>query len=192
MEVKEAIKIYDDILPFPTLGSLLKYINTIGFETAGLVGNENNPIVINEQIRKVFSHCLLLNGNSRTETHWFNLLYKVFTDNIFRYCRELDLNPHHTIRKIQEITVLKYEDSGHYDWHTDHDSNAPRTLSLIYFLNNDYEGGELMFQDIKTKESITVDKKPNRLIIWPSNFLYPHKVNPVMKGTRYSVVCWGL
>lgn len=192
MEIKEAIKIYDNVLPLPTLGSLLKYINKVKFETAGLVGDENNPIVINEQIRKVFNHTLQLNGDSRTETHWFNLLYKLFTDNILRYCKELGLNPNHTIRKLHEITVLKYEDSGHYDWHTDHDSNAPRTLSLIYLLNNDYEGGELMFKDIKTNEEIVIDKKPNRLIIWPSNFLYPHKVKPVTKGTRYSVVCWAL
>jgi predicted 2-oxoglutarate/Fe(II)-dependent dioxygenase YbiX len=30
------------------------------------------------------------------------------------------------------------------------------------------------------------------MLIWPSNFLYPHKVNPVKKGIRYSMVCWGL
>ena len=31
---------------------------------------------------------------------------------------------------------------------------------------------------------------PNRLIIWPSNFLFPHSVLPVTKGLRYSVVAW--
>jgi hypothetical protein len=192
MEVKKAIKIYDDVLHLPTLGTFIKVINSFKFNQAGLVGNADNPIVVNEKIRKVFDHSIILNGESRTETHWWNLLYKIFTDHIFKYCKEFNLNPHHTVRKLEEITVLKYEDTGHYDWHSDHNFLAPRTLSLIYLLNNDYEGGELMFKDISSNEIIKIETKPNRLIIWPSNFLYPHKVDAVTKGTRYSVVCWGL
>ena len=38
----------------------------------------------------------------------------------------------------------------------------------------------------------TVEKKANRMIIWPSNFLYPHSVKPVTEGIRYSVVSWAL
>jgi|TARA_R100001530_G_C4321341_1_gene155932 hypothetical protein len=192
MEVKTAIKIYDDVLHLPTLGTFLKVINSLNFKQAGLVGNSDTPLVVNEKIRKVFDHTIRLNGESRTETHWWNLLYKIFTDHIFKYCKELNLNPHHTVRRIEEITVLKYEDTGHYKWHSDHDCIAPRTLSLIYLLNNDYEGGELMFKNITTNEIMKIETKPNRIIIWPSNFLYPHKVDAVTKGIRYSVVCWGL
>ena len=28
------------------------------------------------------------------------------------------------------------------------------------------------------------------LIIFPSNFMYPHSVEPIISGTRYSIVCW--
>jgi len=57
-------------------------------------------------------------------------------------------------------------------------------LSIIGVLNDDYEGGELMFHD-KEYETKTGD-----VVIFPSNFLYPHMVNPVTKGTRYSFVSW--
>ena len=35
-------------------------------------------------------------------------------------------------------------------------------------------------------------KKLNQgdVLIFPSNFLYPHKVNSIKKGTRYSFVSW--
>ena len=61
---------------------------------------------------------------------------------------------------------------------------------MIYLLNNDYEGGELCFKELKTEEESIVEKRANRLIIWPSNFIFPHTVKPVTKGIRYSIVGW--
>jgi len=58
-------------------------------------------------------------------------------------------------------------------------------LSIIGILNDDYEGGELiMFEDKK------IDTKKGDLLIFPSNFLFPHKITPVTKGVRYSYVSW--
>ena len=57
--------------------------------------------------------------------------------------------------------------------------------SLTINLNDNYEGGEfIMFDNHEIKF------KQGDLIIFPSNFLYPHKVEPVIKGTRYSFVSW--
>ena len=59
------------------------------------------------------------------------------------------------------------------------------TLSIIGTLNDDYEGGEFyMFKDKK------IDMKSGDLLIFPSSFMYPHRVQPVKKGTRYSYVSW--
>jgi predicted 2-oxoglutarate/Fe(II)-dependent dioxygenase YbiX len=88
--------------------------------------------------------------------------------------------------------ILKYEQNGFYTWHTDHAAEAPRTMSCIYLLNNDYEGGNLCFRNPDGSEEWEIEVKPNRMIIWPSNFLYPHTVKSVTKGTRYSVVAWAL
>jgi predicted 2-oxoglutarate/Fe(II)-dependent dioxygenase YbiX len=32
--------------------------------------------------------------------------------------------------------------------------------------------------------------KTGDLLIFPSNFLYPHRVEPVTKGVRYSFISW--
>lgn len=55
-------------------------------------------------------------------------------------------------------------------------------LTVIVALNDDYEGGELVFL-----EDETVSLKKGDVVIFPSNFLFPHKVNVVKKGTRYSI-----
>ena len=67
-----------------------------------------------------------------------------------------------------------------------------RIYSCVFLINDDYEGGELAFKYPKSDEILKVEKKKNRLIIFPSNFLYPHTVLPVTKGERYSVVAWAL
>ena len=61
------------------------------------------------------------------------------------------------------------------------------TLSIIGALNNDYTGGELIFFD-----NYKITLKEGDILLFPSNFLYPHKVKPVTKGKRYSFVsCTG-
>ena len=68
----------------------------------------------------------------------------------------------------------------------------PRTLSAIVLLNNDYKGGELCFKDPDGSNDNVILTKSNRIIVWPSTFLYPHEVKPVTEGVRYSIVSWAL
>jgi len=59
------------------------------------------------------------------------------------------------------------------------------TLSIVGSLNENYTGGEfIMFEDKQIKLN-TGD-----FLIFPSTFFYPHKVEPVTKGTRYTFVSW--
>lgn len=58
-------------------------------------------------------------------------------------------------------------------------------LSMIICFNDDYEGGELVFwDDYKVKPSA------GSVIVWPSLFLYPHGVNEITLGKRWSGVLW--
>ena len=55
---------------------------------------------------------------------------------------------------------------------------------IFYFLNDNYEGGEIIIADTIYKP------KKNSAIIFPSNFMFPHSVNQVIEGTRYSIITW--
>jgi predicted 2-oxoglutarate/Fe(II)-dependent dioxygenase YbiX len=71
--------------------------------------------------------------------------------------------------------------------HTIFDGNLKGVpiLTVLGSLNNDYIGGEfLMFGDYEIK------LKTGSVIVFPSNFLYPHQVNSVKSGVRYSFVSW--
>lgn len=58
-------------------------------------------------------------------------------------------------------------------------------LSMLGTLNEDYEGGDFVFFD-----NYKIKLNAGDLLIFPSIFLYPHKVEPVTKGIRYSYISW--
>lgn len=80
--------------------------------------------------------------------------------------------------------LLKYEPGGFYSWHVDHFDRHPRSLSALLFLNDDFKGGDLEF------EGLTVRPAPGRVAIFPSNFMFKHRVTTVEEGTRYACVTW--
>jgi PKHD-type hydroxylase len=112
----------------------------------------------------------------------------------------------------ESCQFTKYNKGQYYDWHCDgwdqpyirenpnaNDHGKIRKLSATLSLSDpkEYKGGELEF-DFRNKDP---DKKPNirkcteilpkgSLVVFPS-FVW-HRVCPVKKGTRYSLVIWNL
>ena len=60
------------------------------------------------------------------------------------------------------------------------------TMSCVFYWNDDFEGGEFAFFDREIKYKL--DK--GDAIMFASNFMYPHEIMPVTKGTRYSIITW--
>ena len=98
--------------------------------------------------------------------------------------------PHMKSSFINQIDLLKYTSGGKYLVHTDHFSTCPRHLSIIMNLNENYEGGDLVFTDQKEYEIKRFKLSSGDIVFFPSNFLYPHQIEPITKGTRYSIVAW--
>lgn len=80
--------------------------------------------------------------------------------------------------------LLRYEVGGYYSWHVDHFEKHPRSLSALLFLNDDFKGGLLEF------EEVTIQPEKGRVAIFPSNFMFRHRVTAVEEGTRYACVTW--
>ena len=104
----------------------------------------------------------------------------------------------------------KYKLNQYYDWHSDSWEEAYgeeekniyyrgkiRKLSVTCQLTDEseYVGGELEFQFRNKDKSNLIRKCPEvkpkgSIVVFPS-FVW-HRVKPVTKGTRYSLVCWNL
>ena len=96
------------------------------------------------------------------------------------------------VSDISQLDILQYEANSSlagYSFHVDYDKNASqRALSISICLNNDFEGGEFVFD--LNGEKISFAQNIGDCIIFPSNFLFPHQVNKVTYGVRYSLVSW--
>jgi Rps23 Pro-64 3,4-dihydroxylase Tpa1-like proline 4-hydroxylase len=82
--------------------------------------------------------------------------------------------------------LLRYNEGQFYVQHTDSFLKQPRAVSCSFAINDDYEGGEFAFWNREKK----VFLKKGSVLMFPSNFMYPHEIMPVTKGTRYSIITW--
>lgn len=94
------------------------------------------------------------------------------------------------ITHSNQCDYLKYDIDGHYRVHTDTflkpGDNECRKLTVLMFLNDDFEGGKLFLQ--KGHEKIYPPQNAGTCIVFPSFIL--HGVEPVTKGIRRSIVTW--
>lgn len=107
---------------------------------------------------------------------------------------------------IEPIQFTKYGVKQYYNWHCDqigcHNSvnktdnlnlnNKVRKLSVSINLSdpNEYDGGDLMLKQNGSNKNLTINeiKPQGSIAVFPS-YVW-HKVTPVTKGTRYSLVLW--
>jgi predicted 2-oxoglutarate/Fe(II)-dependent dioxygenase YbiX len=89
------------------------------------------------------------------------------------------------------IQLGRYDsaDRGFYNWHTDFAGLKPRrkiSVSIQLSRGEDYEGGdlELMYGEQPQR----MDRGRGAFIAFPSFLL--HRVTPVTRGTRWSLVAW--
>lgn len=197
MEIRESVSNYivtfDNVVPNKVLNSFYKYCKyNTDFTKAQIIGEkkDGSSEIINENVRNVSSLRLDKYTNSLTQIHWANLLNFTFSYFIKEY--QIILNMNNIGFKITNIDLLKYQKEGHYSFHVDDCEGYHRTFSCILLINDEYEGGDLFFKNVVTKEITKINKVKNRIIIWPSNFLFPHKISPVTKGERFSVVAWAV
>ena len=191
MEIKNFIKIYDNILPLNGLSSLIRFANGSTFLESKIGGGDKHKSTTDFNIRRTYTLPLSNLNDSFSNVHWFNLLQFCFDNCLKKYKNDANILDY-DYDKITNIEILKYENTGFYTWHVDHFAAIPRTMSCILLLNNDYEGGNLCFRNPDGSGEWDLEVKPNRMIIWPSNFLFPHTVKPVTNGKRFSVVAWAL
>jgi PKHD-type hydroxylase len=93
---------------------------------------------------------------------------------------------------VDDVLLLEYsaDDAGHYDWHADFVARPIcRKLSLCIQLSppDDYEGGQLELMLSQTNRIVALRERGCGLM-FPSWQL--HRVTPVARGVRRSLVTW--
>jgi Rps23 Pro-64 3,4-dihydroxylase Tpa1-like proline 4-hydroxylase len=191
MNLENYIRVYQAIPSSKIISNFIKFLNKSFKEkefVAGGVRGSNSVDdrgVVEKKTRDVDILALNNLGKSLSNVHWYNFLNHLIIRQMTNYVNEF---PDIQTARIFDMQALRYGLGGHYKFHCDDGPGINRKYSSILMLNNDYEGGELCFK-LGDKE-LQINNRPGSLVIWPSNFMYPHSVKPLTKGTRYSVVSW--
>ena len=82
--------------------------------------------------------------------------------------------------------ILKYGVGQKFTNHIDDHPDYHRRVSFVYYMNDDYQGGEINFP----RFNISYKPMANEMIVFPSTYVYNHSVSEVTDGTRYAVVSW--
>lgn len=94
------------------------------------------------------------------------------------------------LKQFDEPQFLLYREGDFFVAHQDgntpliRDATLNRRVSITIFMNDDYEGGDLVLHP----ERLIVPPKPGTLVAFRSETT--HEVTPVTRGERYSIVTW--
>jgi hypothetical protein len=82
------------------------------------------------------------------------------------------------------MNCIRYGKGQHFQEHADHGFSYSATVSLVAYVNDDYEGGNLYFP----KLNLDIKPKAGDLYIFPSTYLFSHRAMPVESGMKFSIV----
>jgi len=145
----------------------------------------------NEAVRK--SDVAFVERDDKTGWIYDRLNYVIDSLNTQFY--NFDLNGY----DVFQYTVYHDYEKGKYDYHMDtimgtgmpDDMYETRKLSVTFLLNEpgvDFEGGDFQINSGQEKDAESVKMKKGDIIVFPSFML--HRVKPVTKGVRKSLVGW--
>lgn len=90
------------------------------------------------------------------------------------------------IASYEAFNFVKYDGPGtHFKVHADHGPTYVCTISVVVYLNDDYEGGEIWFPRMN---SLVIKPKAGDIVVFPSTYIYEHASQDMISGIKYSVV----
>jgi len=199
---------FQSVIPKKICDDILKY-GKEKQKSLALVGSHSKRNLLKDPLSKKEIKDLKKKRNS--EVCWLN--DKWIYDQIHPYVNQANRNAGWNFEwdYSESCQFTKYSTNEYYGWHCDSEKkpynnpeninfhNKIRKLSVTCSLSDpsEYEGGELEFNfndpGFSKKDNIKKCKEilpRGSIVVFPS-FVW-HRVCPVKKGTRYSLVVWNL
>lgn len=182
-KLEDFIKIYDNVVSVDLCNKILQEYKNSQEWNSTLVGDG----ILNTNIRNCsviqLSDSNIIDKNYEVRKFIDVELHQQLLKVVEMYSKEfLEFSP--SIDTGYEL--LMYETGQFYTQHTDSFIHQQRSVSCSLTLNDDYVGGEFSFFD----REMMIRNSVGSVIVFPSNFMYPHEIMPVIEGTRYSVITW--
>ena len=180
--LEEYIKIYDSAVSDELCDLVLKEYKESGLWHKTAIQGGVDESARNCQ-RILISVPSVIGQNSGKRSFIDQQLFFSVEKIINKYNREF---PTCLIDRDSGYELLRYETGQFYKQHVDSFAGEPRAVSCSLSLNDCYDGGEFAFSN----RELLIKLPKGSALVFPSNFMYPHEVLPVTRGTRYAIVTW--
>lgn len=191
----EYIHVYKNVFSTNECEEIIDEFEDDNWSDCGTYGNNSHDARTAKYI--TISGPLVIQKNYDKRKKLDNLVNKKVHKCIEKYCKTYK---HLNIDADTGYDLLKYEKNAKHIEHVDmlpgpilnKDNTVqsislnPRQVSCSILLNKNFYGGELVFNNNEYK----IDQELGSVILFPSNFLFPHQVTPVAEGVRYCIVTW--
>lgn len=181
--LQDFVKVYYNIVSEELCDKILKeYKNSSEWNPTRVGAGEVNPNIRNCSVVQISNPQVIENNFEirkfiDVELHQQLLeVVKKYSEDFPEFCPSIDTG----------YDLLRYETGQFYTKHTDSFQQQQRSVSCSLLVNDDYDGGEFAFFD----REMVIRAPKGSVIVFPSNFMYPHEIMPVTKGIRYSIITW--
>jgi predicted 2-oxoglutarate/Fe(II)-dependent dioxygenase YbiX len=182
-DIRDYIVVFENVVDHGICDAIIKEFSNEEEWIKTVVGHG----VINDKIRSaetiVISYPHIIEKNLEIRKKIDNDIFNSAGLAIKKYNEKFSLAE---IEEDSGYELLRYKEGQFYTQHTDSFKARPRAVSCSFALNDDYEGGEWGFFN----REMVIKVPKGSAVLFPSNFMYPHEIMPVVKGTRYSVITW--
>ena len=142
-----------------------------------------------EEIHQPLTH----SGEIGISTTQHNLILDNYHRCLQKYFTDMSFGWYDRWHGFTPPKYIKYDKLSEMRNHCDHihtifdgELKGIPSLTMVLLLNDDFEGGE--FEMFDGQKSYPLKK--GEVIIFPSSFLFPHAVRPIIKGIRNSAISW--
>ena len=180
--MKDYIGYYTDLIPPPICNAIIGHVENERLSDFAKSTYSDPDGVVESDDRVCMDEIWFLQDHK-----FYDVLKNFVLKGLENYSKQ---HPKFVVTHHTNFRLNKYSKGGFMSKHCDniHHSHGQQYgyphVSVLLFLNDDYEGGEFVVAD-----ETYVTKKGSSLI-FPSNFMFPHEVKPITNGTRWSVITW--
>ena len=167
---------------------LIKYFNGSDKKRDGVVGSQENGLVVNNLIKKSTEIMLSEIPDTNLICNYLKELQSVLDPYVekYKFC-----NAYAPFKITEDVNVQYYKpNEGFYPWHTErYDNSYPNTarhLVFMTYLNDVDDGGETEFyyQELKVKP------RKGLTLIWPADWTHTHRGITSPTQDKYIVTGW--
>jgi len=195
MKVTDFIGVYN-VLPPAFCRSSLKKFKKAKYVKHQWTNTEGKGIGSRKKIKEELENYWMNEKEMNLFLPYVTKAVSQYRHNIFSLYPHLNIykgpDNHQLIYKLHKFRLNRYTKGTNMAAHVDNitsifdgkEKGIP-ILSILGILNENYKGGEFIVCNHK------VVLNTGDIIIFPSNFMFPHEVKPITQGTRYSFITWG-